>query len=189
MTVEPVVGPPGDLDSLIELLYGITPEGYKSEVVGGAVHMWPQTNTSWDITADVLFQLTHRFGEVSDLWHDVRLDLPGHHNAFAPDLFKLSGTAGRDTQGRHRYQDVEFVLEVISRETAGSDYGAKKAAYAAGAVPVYLIADPCTARWHLFTLPRNGEYRSRLSLDFGEPVDLTDTVLGMTLATDRFPRD
>ncbi|CAM5406435.1 hypothetical protein [Streptomyces abikoensis] len=56
-------------------------------------------------------------------------------------------------------------------------------------IPVCLIADPCTGLCHLHTLPKDGEYRGSLKLDFGQPVDLTGTVLGMTLQTDRFPRD
>ncbi|MDX3505182.1 hypothetical protein PV689_24970 [Streptomyces sp. ATCC51928] len=53
---------------------------------------------------------------------------------------------------------------------------------------VYLIVDPYTGTWHLHTLPKEDEYRSVLSLDFGTPVDLTSTVVGLSLATDAFPR-
>ncbi|WP_346098260.1 Uma2 family endonuclease [Streptomyces olivaceiscleroticus] len=177
------------LDEVFEFLYGGIPEGFRAEVVEGAVQMSPQRDTHSDIITDVLFQLGARFGPRSKLKMDVRLDLPGYRNGFCPDIFKLSDDAKKGEKGRWRYQDVEFVFEVISRETAANDYGKKKDAYAAGEVPVYLIADPYTAKWHLFTMPKDGEYQSKLSLDFGQPVDLTDTVLGMTLETDRFPRD
>ncbi|MGI5470859.1 Uma2 family endonuclease [Streptomyces sp. CA-132043] len=176
------------LDEVFEFLYGI-PEGFRAEVVGGAVQMSPQRDTHSNIIKHVLLQLGARFGSDSEILMDVRLDLPGYRNGFCPDIFKLSDDAKKSEKGRWRYQDVEFVLEVISRETAANDYGKKKDAYAAAEVPVYLIADPYTAQCHVFTKPKDGEYRSKLSLDFGEPVDLTDTVLGMTLATDRFPRD
>lgn len=88
-----------------------------------------------------------------------------------------------------RPQDIEFVAEVISRSTAADDYGSKKAAYALAGVPVYLIVDPYTGTWHLHTLPKEDEYRSVLSLDFGTPADLTSTVVGLVLGTDAFPRD
>lgn len=78
---------------------------------------------------------------------------------------------------------------MISRSTAANDYGSKKATYALAGVPVYLIVDPYTGTWHLHTLPKEDEYRSVLSLDFGTPVDLTSTVVGLSLATDAFPRD
>ncbi|MGW7705572.1 Uma2 family endonuclease, partial [Streptomyces sp. NPDC054771] len=59
--------------------------------------------------------------------------------------------------------------------------------YATAGVPVYLIVDPCTGTWHLHTLPKEDEYRRVLSLDFGTPVDLTSTVVGLTLETGDSP--
>ncbi|GHG56783.1 Uma2 family endonuclease [Streptomyces griseocarneus] len=178
-----------DVDEMFELLCRITPEGYKSEIVDGAIHMVRQRDEHWDIIANVLEQLRERFGRSTRISHDVRLDLPGFANAFSPDLYKLTADAEPDAQGNWRYQDVEFVLEVISRGTADNDYGKKKDAYAAGGIPVYLIADPYTALCHLHTLPKNGEYRYRRTLDFGDPIDLTNTVVGLTITTDEFPRD
>ncbi|WP_374206778.1 hypothetical protein [Streptomyces noursei] len=52
-------------------------------------------------------------------------------------------------------------------------------AYAAAEVPVYFIADPYAGRSRVFTHPQDGAYKR----------DLTDTVLGITLPTDEFPRD
>ncbi|GAB2753710.1 hypothetical protein GCM10027072_59510 [Streptomyces bullii] len=78
---------------------------------------------------------------------------------------------------------------MISKDTARNDYGPKKKAYAAAGVPVYLIVDPYTGTWHLHTLPKDGVHRGELSLDFGEEIDLTGTVVGLVLKTDEFPRD
>ncbi|MFA3876587.1 Uma2 family endonuclease [Streptomyces sp. MMCC 100] len=86
-------------------------------------------------------------------------------------------------------RDAEFVAEVICRETAGNDYGPKKDAYATAEVPVYLIVDPYTGEWHLHTLPKDGKYHACVSFGFGEDIDLTGTVVGLTLKTDDFPRD
>lgn len=94
-----------------------------------------------------------------------------------------------DAKGRCRYQDIEFVAEVISKDTAANDYGPKKATYAIAGVPVYVIADPYKGKWHLHTLPKDDAYRSVLSLGFGDPLDLTGTVVGLTLETGDFPRD
>ncbi|MGI5530457.1 Uma2 family endonuclease [Streptomyces syringium] len=176
-------------DEMFELLYGIVPEGYKGEIVGGVVHMAPQRGTHWEIILDACLQLKSHFGRLSRVMSDVRLDLPGDGNAFAPDVFKLSDGAEPDAKGHWRYQDVEFVLEVISRGTADNDYGRKKAAYAAGDIPVYVIVDPYTGQCHVHTEPKDGEYRAKRTLDFGDPVDLTDTVLGLSLDTGSFPRD
>ncbi|WP_411120808.1 hypothetical protein [Streptomyces sp. x-19] len=62
-------------------------------------------------------------------------------------------------------------------------------AYAAAEVPVSFIADPYAGRCRVFTHPQDGAYKRDLTVAYGEPVDRTDTVLGMTLPTGEFPRD
>jgi hypothetical protein len=119
----------------------------------------------------------------------LRIDYPGHLNGFATDVTLLADGTQLDDKRRWHYKDVEFVAEVISKDTAQNDYGPKKDAYAAAEVPVYLIVDPYTRKWHLHTLPKDGEYRGELSLDFGDEIDLTGTVVGLVLKTDEFPRD
>ncbi|MFI0873300.1 Uma2 family endonuclease [Streptomyces parvus] len=175
------------LDGMFEWLEP-TPEGYKVEIVEGNVYMSPQRDTHWRIILGIIRQLLPRYEE-NRLLSDVRIDLPGHLNGFASDVVALSPDAVKGEDGRWRYQDIEFVAEVISKATAANDYGIKKAVYATAGVPVYLIVDPYTGTWHLHTLPKEDEYRSVLSLDFGTPVDLTSTVVGLTLATDAFRRD
>lgn len=175
------------LDMMFEWLEP-TPEGFKVEIVEGNVYMSPQRDTHWRIILGIVRQLLPRYRE-DRLLSDVRIDFPGLLNGFASDVVALDADAVKGDDGRWRYQDIEFVAEVISRTTAANDYGAKKAVYAAAEVPVYLIVDPYTGTWHLHTLPKGDEYRSVLSLDFGTPVDLKSTVVGLTLATDAFPRD
>ncbi|NEE42759.1 Uma2 family endonuclease [Streptomyces sp. SID7982] len=175
------------LDMMFEWLEPV-PEGFKVEIVEGAVYMSPQRDTHWRIIFGIVRQLLPRYEE-NRLLSDVRIDFPGLLNGFASDVLALASDAAKGEDGRWRYQDVEFVAEVISRSTAANDYGSKKATYATAGVPVYLIVDPYTGTWHLHTLPKEDEYRSVLSLDFGTPVDLTSTVVGLTLATDAFPRD
>ncbi|WP_405470316.1 Uma2 family endonuclease [Streptomyces anulatus] len=175
------------LDMMFEWLEPV-PEGFKVEIVEGTVHMSPQRDTHWEITFGILEQLRTTYGR-RQLKTDVRIDFPGLLNGFAPDVAAVAQDASKAADGRWRYQDIEFVAEVISRSNAANDYGSKKATYALAGVPVYLIVDPYTGTWHLHTLPKEDEYRSVLSLDFGTPVDLTSTVVGLSLATDAFPRD
>jgi Uma2 family endonuclease len=120
---------------------------------------------------------------------DVRIDFPGNLNGFACDLAAMAERSVKDSRGRWRYQDVEFVAEVISKDTAANDYGPKKDTYAAAEVPVYLIVDPYTGEWHLHTLPKDGKYHSDVSFSFGEDIDLSRTAVGLVLKTDEFPRD
>ncbi|MFJ2194516.1 Uma2 family endonuclease [Streptomyces violaceusniger] len=165
------------------------PEGYKVEVVEGAVFMSPQRDVHWSIIRRIVRALEDRFGMNVKVLSDVRIDFPGHKNGFAPDVVKVSQNAAKTDQGRWRSEDVEFVAEVISKDTAVNDYGPKKAAYAEAGVPIYLIADPYTGKCHLFTEPKEGDYLSELSVHFGKEIDLVGTAVDLTLKTDEFPRD
>ncbi|MFJ3337117.1 Uma2 family endonuclease [Streptomyces sp. NPDC086766] len=177
------------LDQMFEWLQRMhIPEGFKTEIVGGGIFVTPQRDTHWEIIADIYEQLRTAYPR-KRVKSDVRIDYPGHLNGFASDVVALVEDARKDAKGHWRHEDVEFVAEVISRDTARNDYGPKKAAYAAAEVPVYVIVNPYTGTWHLHTLPKDGAYRGELTLDFGKEIDLTDTPVGLVLRTDEFPRD
>ncbi|MFD5361859.1 Uma2 family endonuclease [Streptomyces tendae] len=165
------------------------PEGFRVEIVGGTVHMTPQRRTHHKIIRRIERAVEDRFGMDVELFSDVRIDFPGAGNAFCPDVAKLRDGAKADETGHWRYQDVEFVAEVISQGTAANDYGPKKLAYAAAEVPLYLIADPYQGRCHIFTRPKDGDYTTETRVVFGQDLDLTKTVLGLTLPTADFPRN
>ncbi|MFK4543657.1 Uma2 family endonuclease [Streptomyces tendae] len=178
------------LDAWFERLERMpVPEGFRVEIVGGNVHMTPQRDTHWAIIRRIVRPIEDRFGMDVLVLSDVRIDFPGHKNGFCPDVAKLRDGAKQDETGHWRYEDVEFVAEVISQGTAANDYGPKKLAYAAAEVPLYLIADPYQGRCHIFTHPKDGDYTTETRVDFGQDLDLTDTVLGLTLPTADFPRD
>ncbi|MFC5800845.1 Uma2 family endonuclease [Streptomyces formicae] len=178
------------LDDLFESLERMpVPEGYKVEIVEGAVYMSPQRDAHWEIIRRIVRALEDRFGMSVKVKSDVRIDFPGHLNGFCPDVAKLREGAEKGPKGRWRYEDVEFVAEVISRGTGPNDYGPKKTAYATAEVPVYLIADPYTGKCIVHTQPKDGEYITETKVAFGHPVDLTKTPLGLTLTTADFPRD
>ncbi|WP_413801384.1 Uma2 family endonuclease [Streptomyces iranensis] len=175
------------LDMMFEWLENV-PEGIKVEIVEGNIYMSPQRDTHWDITLDVVEQLRTQYPR-KRIKSDVRIDYPGYLNGFATDVTLLAEGAVMNDKGLWLCQDVEFVAEVISRSTKGNDYGPKKTAYATAEVPVYLIADPYTGQCHLFTQPKAGDYLTTLTVPFGAELDLTNTVVGLTLKTDEFPRD
>ena len=179
------------LDEMFERLERMpVPEGYKVEIVGGVVYMAPQRDIHWETILEILWALEDHFGRrQARILSDVRIDFPGHENGFCPDVAKLRDGAERDDTGHWRHQDVEFVAEVISQGTAANDYGPKKLAYAAAEVPLYLIADPYQGRCHIYTRPKDGDYTTETRVAFGQDLDLTDTVLGLTLPTAGFPRD
>ncbi|MFI9565272.1 Uma2 family endonuclease [Streptomyces rishiriensis] len=177
------------LDVMFEWLEKMpVPEGTKVEIVGGNIFMSPQRQHHWEIISAIFEQLRAKYPR-KRLASDVRIDFPGHLNGFACDLAAMAERSVKDGKGRWRYQDVEFVAEVISKDTAANDYGPKKSAYATAEVPVYVIADPYKRRCYLYTRPKDGDYVTRTKIDFGDDVDLTGTVVGLTLKTDEFPRD
>ncbi|MFE9450603.1 Uma2 family endonuclease [Streptomyces sp. NPDC006739] len=165
------------------------PEGYRVEIVGGNVHMTPQRDTHWIIIRRIVRALEDKFGLDVKAFSDVRIDFPGHENGFCPDVALLKDSAKKDDTGRWRYQDVEFVAEVISQGTAANDYGPKRIAYAEAEVPLYVIADPYQGRCHVYTDPKDGDYADPVKVDFGTDVDLTGTVVDLVLNTENFPRD
>ncbi|MGW2718193.1 Uma2 family endonuclease [Streptomyces sp. NPDC001492] len=177
------------LDSLFESLERATPEGYKVEIVEGTVFMAPQRDIHWKIIRRIVRALEDEFGMDVNVLSDVRIDFPGSLNGYAPDVAKIREGAKKDSKGLWSHQDVEFVAEVISKGTAPNDYGPKKTAYAVAEVPVYLIADPYQGKCHLYTQPKDGEYVVELSVAFGGDVDMTTTLVGLTLKTEEFPRD
>ncbi|MEU3345622.1 Uma2 family endonuclease [Streptomyces sp. NPDC006700] len=165
------------------------PEGFRVEIVGGNVHMTPQRDTHWEIIRRIVRAIEDRFGMDVKVFSDVRIDFPGRENGFCPDVTKLSDSAQKDSEGRWRHEDVEFVAEVVSEGTAANDYGPKKAAYAIAEVPVYVIVDPYQGRCRVYTQPKGDDYAIDTKVEFGSDVDLTDTPVGLTLRTDEFPRD
>ncbi|MFJ6707267.1 MULTISPECIES: Uma2 family endonuclease [unclassified Streptomyces] len=177
------------LDELFERIEKMpAPEGYKVEIVEGTVVMTPQRDTHWEIILDIVEQLRTTYPR-KRVKSDVRVDYPGHLNGFASDVTVVAEEAARNAKGLWRHEDVEFVVEVISRGTAANDYGLKKAAYAQAEVPVYLIADPYQRRCHVYTNPKGDDYATETKVGFGDEVDLTATAVGLTLKTDEFPVD
>lgn len=175
------------LDDLFASSERIAPEGYRTEVVEGAVFMSPQRDTSWEITLDIVEQLRAKYPRRC-VKSAVRVDYPGHHNGFASDVTLVAEGAGRSPRGLWSCEDVEFVAEVISEGTAHHDYGPKRTAYATAGVAAFLIADPHQGKCRLHSEPVDGEYLRELTVAFGMDIDLT-TPLGLVLRTGDFPRD
>lgn len=176
------------LDEMFERLERMPiPEGYRVDIVEGAVHMSPQRDAHWQIIRRIVRQLEDAFGIDVNVTSDVRIDFPGHLNGFCPDVAKFHDGSRQDARGRWRHQDVAFVAEVISRDTAANDYGPKKKAYAIAGVPVYLIVDPYQGKCHAYTAPKDGDYRDESAVSFGLSVDLSP--MDLTLITKDFPKD
>lgn len=187
--IEMAEGDELSLDMLFDWLERMpVPEGYKVEIVEGAIYMAPVRDNHWDVIMAVVEQLRTKYPR-QRLKSDVRVDYPGHLNGLCSDVTLVKDDASKNDKGLWEYPDIEFVAEAISRDTRRNDFGPKKDAYAAAGVPVYLIVDPYQGECHLYTDPKDGSYRLAPAIKFGDPIDLTDTVVGLTLTTDEFGRD
>ncbi|MFC9607888.1 Uma2 family endonuclease [Streptomyces niveus] len=81
---------------------------------------------------------------------------------------------------------VLMVLQVTSRDTDTNrrDRVEKPYGYAAAGIPLYLLVDRDARSLTVRAEPKNGEYRSMSTYDFGEVVQLPDPV-GITLETEK----
>lgn len=177
------------LDEMFERLGEAFPEGFKIEIIGGAVFVSPQRRRHWKIIRMILRQLEDHFGADAEIDSDVRMDFPGGLNGLCPDLAKIFDEAEPDENDRFSPEDVELIVEIISRGTARNDYGSKKTLYARAGIPLYIIVDPYTGKCHAFGGPEGDVYENELTAKFGDPLDLKPLGLDLTLSTDKFPRD
>ena len=67
---------------------------------------------------------------------------------------------------------IAFVFEVISPETRDFDFGIKVDVYARAEIAEYVIFDPYTRVATRYAQPKDGEYRLRQVVHYGEPVEL-----------------
>ncbi|MEU4151701.1 Uma2 family endonuclease [Streptomyces sp. NPDC026659] len=182
-------GTPITLDDWFALLEAMpVPQGYRAEIIEGTVQLSWRRDTRWDITADLYDQLRAKYPR-KRLKSDVRLDLPGPLNSFAPDLMLVAEGAERTADGLWRCEDIEFAAEVTPQDTEDPGDNPKVAAYALAGVPVYLVVDPRHGKSHAYSKPGKDTYAVRLTVTFGADMNLTGTPLGLILETDDFPRD
>ncbi|MFK4065872.1 Uma2 family endonuclease [Streptomyces sp. NPDC029674] len=162
--------------------------GYVAQAIDGATIMTAQRQGHRRIAHDIADQLRCKYPGESPT-SDRRIDFPGHLNVFVPHVVAIREGKAPAPDGRWRCTDIDVVVEVTCGSTSHYNFGPKLTAYATAQVPLYFIADPTTAKCHLFSHPKDGDYLSRLTVAFGLEVDLTAAAPDLILKTDRFPRD
>jgi Uma2 family endonuclease len=105
-----------------------------------------------------------------------------------PDLVVLE-RGRRPAAGRLLPSElITMLVEVVSKNSVGRDYGIKRSIYAAGGVPLYLIIDPIMAQCVLLSEPTGkgdeADYRTQRLSKFGDCVPLA--ALGIELETAEF---
>ncbi|WP_063890326.1 Uma2 family endonuclease [Streptomyces aurantiacus] len=158
--------------------------GCRTQIVEGSAIIAPERPNHSRTIRDLAAQLGVGPRRKSGV-RAFRIALPEQEHVFLPDVVRYR--AGATSPWSH--QDIEFVAEVVSKATTYMDYGPKLTAYATLKIPLYLVVDPSTARCHLYSAPEGGDYARRLTAAFGEVIRPSDNPLGLTLKTDKFPRD
>jgi Uma2 family endonuclease len=186
MTLEP--GAPADF-LLQDFLALDTPEGYRAELINGEIVVTPPPEGKHEsITSTVVRQVIRSSATDMDFSGVKGLVLPGaerHHvipdATFTPRQARLFD----DAPSWMRPQGVAMVTEVTSsRPEIGRE--AKRLAYAAAGIPLYLLVDQQRRQVTLFSEPSRNDYAHAVTVAFGGKIDLPEP-FGFTLDTSEFP--
>jgi Uma2 family endonuclease len=168
-----------------------TPDGYRAELIDGAITVTPPpggNHERW--ISRIVRQINRKSAQEMDFSGNKGLTVPsdgqedlGHvipDVIFAPaslDLF-------RDAPSWMRPDGVEMVVEVTSSRPE-TDRGAKRWAYAAAGIPLYLLVDRGAKQVTLLTNPDGGDYRRMSMVSFGGSIELPEP-FGFKLDTSDF---
>ncbi|WP_399091161.1 Uma2 family endonuclease [Streptomyces sp. BBFR2] len=162
------------------------PEGFKAELLWGDIVM--MAGPDWvhnDIIEEVMDQIPRA------RWHRKQTQdvaIPKESSEPQPDLVVLERGAFEGPGRLAPVEAVTLLVEVVSRSSVDRDYGDKRALYAAGGVPYYLIIDPMEAHCMLLSKPAgsgpDADYDAEALTKFGLPVPLE--ALGIELDTKDF---
>lgn len=155
------------------------PEGFRVELIGGAIVMSPSAVGQH---GGLLRRLDKRFldmhkpdkTEVSSYPLTVELpSAPGGREAYIPDLVVVDEDVLWDPDDWKFPADVfHLVVEVVSagHQSRRDDREVKPMGYASGPIPLYLLIDPLRSEVTLFSEPENGTYRRQLKVPFGDEI-------------------
>ncbi len=151
--------------------YGV-PDGFTAEIDDGQIVLTLRREEHNRISRVIVWAITDVCGRHRPVLEDVRVNFPGKDVAFAPDVALPRSGAPRADNDKFDASDLDFVAEVVSRESRKSDYGRKSDAYAAEGIPAYLIVDDATGWCELRRKPREGQYTQVHRFRFGDTIDV-----------------
>ncbi|MEU1119406.1 MULTISPECIES: Uma2 family endonuclease [unclassified Streptomyces] len=185
--------PGQDWEALLRFREEMTwPEGSKVEIIEGVITVSPSPSNNHNEIAELIHRQLGAIPFELGIYHEQSLLVPSREGAYIPDLVVAPR---REVVGKGEQNipaaAAELVLEVTSQSNAGHDRIGKAAGYAAGGVPLYLLAD----RWApggptvtLYGQPQNRVYRVLSACKFGEPITLPEP-FSLEIDTSAFPVD
>lgn len=165
------------------------PEGFRAELIGGAIVMSP---TSVGLHHGLLRRLTREFLEARlpertdwttfPLTVRIPEGVDGDAEGYIPDLVVVDEEAMWD--GEHWKFDpdvVHLVVEVVSRgsQSQRDDRFHKPIGYASAGVPLYLLIDPLRRQTTLFAKPDAKAYTSKNCVRFGDKIPFPEPFGGV----------
>ncbi|TXC99147.1 Uma2 family endonuclease [Streptomyces sp. ISID311] len=162
------------------------PEGIKMELLRGEIVMMAGPDLVHNLIVEAVFDQIPR-----QKWHRLQtqdIDMLSENSEPQPDLVVLERGAVPESGRLMPTGVVTMLIEVVSKTSVDRDYGIKRAIYAAGKAPAYLIIDPIMAQCVLLTEPvgkgEEADYSVQRITKFGDPVPLE--LLGLELDTSEF---
>ncbi|GAA4982954.1 Uma2 family endonuclease [Yinghuangia aomiensis] len=165
------------------------PEGYRAELIGGAIVMSP---TSVGLHHVLLHRLTKEFLEAHlpqgalstafplTVWIPEGVD--GDAEGYIPDLVVADEGAMLEP-GRWKFDPdaVHLAVEVVSKgsQSQRDDRIHKPIGYAAAGVPLYLLIDPLRREVTLFAKPEDKAYLRKTSVAFGDKIPFPEPFDGV----------
>lgn len=147
----------------------------KIELIDGEiVHMSPANNPHWLMARAVTLQLQSIFGPLESEW----LAGPEPTVRFANKSVRLPDIgvfhSPKLTETIFAVADLFLGVE-IADTTLHYDLGRKRAAYAEAGVPHYWVVDVNGRKTHVMAEPEAGDYGSKRTVVFGDPIAVPGT--------------
>jgi len=165
------------------------PQGWRAEITDDGITMTPPPSTSHNRIAEDLHRTLARFlPDDLKIFQTLGVAIPSVGRLYIPDVCVVPIDVldkGTEVTG----DQVLLAVEITSRHNARHDRKTKTWHYAHGPVPLYLLVDRFDDDGPSVTLhsqPRDGHYQHRLSIPFGESIDLPEPI-DLTLNTAGFP--
>lgn len=161
------------------------PEGYRVELLNGEIILTPSGKPlHWQIQSMLLKQFWARDGW--DAIAEQTIRHPRFSDEPQPDVAVLAETIKVDPEGTYSAENIDLVVEVLSRSTKATDLVTKVDVYGRFGIPLYLIIDPFKQMSTLHCFPEPQGYGDAVSLDFGRRVHLPEP-FGFGIDTGAFP--
>ncbi|MGW0659049.1 Uma2 family endonuclease [Streptodolium elevatio] len=163
------------------------PEGFRVELIGGAIVMSPTPVGSHGGLLQDLYEAFLRENRPQDTrvpFSPVTILLPNapDKESYVPDMCVID-RAAVDTHSEWKFPAdvVHLVVEVVSagRESQVNDRLVKPGGYASGPVPLYLLIDPLRREVTLFSDPKNNAYQTSTKVKYGDEISFPEPFKGV----------